>query len=142
MTSTTGVERKKKDKRVPINSIIRPIIKRLLKESPESEYLFVSPRTGTKFTSVKNSWNGILKEAGLNGKPGVDRLRFHDLRHTFISILLAKGVNPRDVQSLARHASLIQTNKYSHEIKDRLQGVVKELRIVTTDENQTHHNHS
>jgi hypothetical protein len=55
---------------------MRPIVKRLLRKNPGSEYLFVNPETGTRYTSITNSWSGILKKAGLEGKPGVDKLRF------------------------------------------------------------------
>ncbi len=43
-------KRSRKDKRVPINSAVMPIIRKLLRQNPESEYLFVSSRTGTRFT--------------------------------------------------------------------------------------------
>ena len=55
----------KKDKLVPINSEIRPILSRLLKANPGSPYVFVNPRTGDRFGAIQNSWNGILKKAGL-----------------------------------------------------------------------------
>jgi hypothetical protein len=77
-----------------------------------------------------------------DGSVGV-RFRFAP-PHTYASRLILEVVQcmeagHRDVQSLARHASLIQTNKYSHEIKDPLQGVVKDLRIVTFEEKQISH---
>jgi len=75
-------KRERRDKRVPINSVIRPIVERLLKKDIDSDYLFVNPKTQTRYTKIQNSWTTILEKAGLNGKLGVDRLRFHDLRHT------------------------------------------------------------
>lgn len=48
----TAQKRKRRDKRVPINSEVRPIIKRLLKANTGSEYLFVNPTTGTGYTKV------------------------------------------------------------------------------------------
>lgn len=88
---TYSMKRKSKDKRVPINSVTQSIVKRLLSENVHSEYLFVNPKTGTKFTAVQNSFDSIIKKAGLGGKPGVDKIRFHDLRHTAATRLAVAG---------------------------------------------------
>jgi len=45
-------KRKRKDKRVPINSAIRSILERLLKKDSDSEYLFVNPQTKTRYTKI------------------------------------------------------------------------------------------
>ena len=48
---------------------------------------------------------------------GFPNLRFHDLRHTFASILLARGVQPPVVQELLGHESITTTiNTYTHVI--------------------------
>ncbi len=40
---------------------------------------------------------------------------FHSLRHSFITILVKMGVNPKVVQALARHSSIKLTmDRYSH----------------------------
>ncbi|NMA60890.1 MAG: tyrosine-type recombinase/integrase, partial [Firmicutes bacterium] len=41
--------------------------------------------------------------------------RFHDLRHTCATLLLAKGVNPKIVQERLGHSDISMTlNRYSH----------------------------
>jgi integrase len=51
----------------------------------------------------------VLQRAGL--KP----MRFHDLRHSAVSILTAAGVHPKTVQLFARHAQIATTmDVYSH----------------------------
>lgn len=46
---------------------------------------------------------------------GLPRLRFHDLRHSCASLLLAQGVNPRTVMELLGHSQVSLTlNLYSH----------------------------
>ena len=48
-------------------------------------------------------------------KAGVRRIRFHDLRHTCASLLLAQGVAPRVVMEVLGHSQLgITMNLYSH----------------------------
>lgn len=46
---------------------------------------------------------------------GLLSIRFHDLRHTCATLLLAKGVHPKLVQALLGHASIgITMDLYSH----------------------------
>ena len=46
---------------------------------------------------------------------GLPRIRFHDLRHSCISMLVNSNFNMKDIQRYARHASFEQTaNTYSH----------------------------
>jgi len=48
-------------------------------------------------------------------KAGLPHKRFHDLRHTAASLLLAQGVHPRVVMETLGHSQISVTmNKYSH----------------------------
>jgi integrase len=48
-------------------------------------------------------------------KSGVRRIRFHDLRHTCASLLLAQGVPPRVVMHVLGHSQVsITMDLYSH----------------------------
>ncbi len=48
-------------------------------------------------------------------KAGIRRIRFHDLRHTCASMLLAQGVPARVVMDVLGHSQLaITTDLYSH----------------------------
>ncbi len=58
---------------------------------------------------VNRSFKPLLERAGLPS------IRFHDLRHTCATLLLAKGVHPKFVQALLGHASIgITMDLYSH----------------------------
>ena len=48
-------------------------------------------KTDKRYTKVQNAWDHILKDAGLYDKPGVDKLRLHDLRHTAATNLARAG---------------------------------------------------
>ena len=51
----------------------------------------------------------------LVGRAGVRRIRFHDLRHTCASLLLAQGVPARVVMDVLGHSQLaITMDLYSH----------------------------
>ncbi|MCD4727787.1 MAG: site-specific integrase, partial [Pirellulales bacterium] len=86
---------KKEPKRMPISFTIRPILAKRLKESEKCKYVFINPKTGDRFKSVKNAWNGVIKKAGLSeGRyAGVSRFRCHDLRHTAATRLAETGAN-------------------------------------------------
>lgn len=55
----------------------------------------------------------LLKRAGL------PRIRFHDLRHTAATLMLAQGINPKIVSERLGHASIsITLDLYSHVLPD------------------------
>ena len=55
-----------------------------------------------------------VKKAGLD-QPDKPRLRFHDLRHTYASPLIAQGVNVAFVSRQLGHASITTSlNTYTH----------------------------
>ncbi|MCK4430918.1 MAG: tyrosine-type recombinase/integrase, partial [Candidatus Aminicenantes bacterium] len=45
---------------------------------------------------------------------GVEGLRFHDLRYTFATRLVAKGVDIETVRDLLGHHSITVTQRYTH----------------------------
>ena len=48
-------------------------------------------------------------------KAGVLTIRFHDLRHTFATLLLSSNVNPKIVSEMLGHATIaITLDTYSH----------------------------
>jgi integrase len=58
---------------------------------------------------VADSFRPIVRRAGLSG-----RLRFHDLRHSAATLLLAQGVPQRVVMEQLGHTTLAMTQKYTH----------------------------
>jgi len=57
----------------------------------------------------RQDWKPLLKRAGL------PNIRFHDLRHTSASLLLAAGVHPKVVQERLGHSQIaITMDTYSH----------------------------
>ena len=47
-------------------------------------------------------------------RAGLRAIRFHDLRHSYASILTMRGTPPRQIQSWLGHATIHMTMRYSH----------------------------
>jgi integrase len=61
---------------------------------------------------VKRSFNPALKDAGL------PKIRFHDLRHTYASLLIEQGENIKYIQNQLGHSSpTVTLNVYAHLMK-------------------------
>lgn len=71
-------------------------------------YVFTNPRTLTAYDSFYAVWHLIRAAAEL---PDV---RIHDLRHTYASVLVNKGVSLYEVQTLLGHSSAQMTQRYAH----------------------------
>lgn len=75
--------------------------------------------TGLVFTTSigtpLDARNAVRKFHGLLKKAGLGRFRFHDLRHSCASLLLAQGVPPRTIMDILGHSQISLTmDTYSH----------------------------
>jgi site-specific recombinase XerD len=57
----------------------------------------------------------------------IPHFRWHDLRHTFISRLVMKGVDLRTVQELAGHKTISMTVRYAHLAPEHNQAAIEKL---------------
>jgi integrase len=59
---------------------------------------------------------------------GLKRIRFHDLRHTAASLMIAKGVSPKLVSRVLGHASVAFTLQvYVHVFEEQETGVTLDI---------------
>ena len=71
---------------------------------------------------VKRQFLPALSRAGLR------RIRFHDLRHTYTTLLIAQGENVKFIQSQLGHTSIEMTlDRYGHLLPDAHRGVGQRL---------------
>jgi integrase len=73
--------------------------------------LIFTTANGTPFSprNIERHFHSMLEKANL------PRIRFHDLRHTFASILLNQNVHPKVVQEMLGHSTITLTlDTYSH----------------------------
>lgn len=67
-----------------------------------------------------------LKAGGIRSDKNL--IRFHDLRHTCASLLIAQGESPKYVQKQLRHASIdITFDRYGHLFPDTNKEVSRRL---------------
>jgi integrase len=60
-------------------------------------------------------------------RAGIENFRFHDLRHTFATRLVQKGVDTYKVQRLLGHKTAAMTQRYAHHSPESLRGGVELL---------------
>ncbi len=83
---------------------------------------------------MKSLWNSILKKVGLEGKPGLDKLRPHDLKHTAATNLARKG--KKDIKFIAQylgHSDVKTTARYIHYSDEDLKTGAESLDRVPPD---------
>ena len=122
-TRTIRVEKTKSGRirHIPINNFLFQELLRLKNRNGQTNYLFFKSETGKPLTTVKTGFKAACKRAGIEG------LRFHDLRHTFASRLVASGIDIETVRSLLGHSDIKMTMRYTHSTSERKRAAVEVL---------------
>ncbi|KEA63904.1 Integrase [Marinobacterium lacunae] len=97
----------KRIRSVPLNPSAMEVLGRLGTDG-NHQYLFVSSTTGDRVTTIHKVWHRIRKKAGL------PKLRLHDLRHQYASLLVNNGRTLYEVQHILGHSNPVVTQRYAH----------------------------
>jgi integrase len=100
-----------KTARIPLNDDAYDILSSWREQSEkrgDDDLIFPSPKTGDKLENARRSWEGVLREAG------IENFRWHDMRHDFASQLVMRGVDLTVVCELLNHSNLKLTMRYAH----------------------------
>ncbi len=108
---------------IPINDFLFHEFQRLARANGSAEYVFLNPRNRKRLVDTSTGFDTANKRAHITG------LRFHDLRHTFASRLVARGVDLITVKDLLGHHSVITTQRYTHSNADQKRRAVQALII-------------
>jgi site-specific recombinase XerD len=113
---------------VPMNANVRSILG-TLESRGRSPYVLPSAKGSTPLDAhnfVRRVFRPALKRAG------IEAFRWHDLRHTFASRLVMRGVDLRSVQELLGHTDIKMTLRYSHLSPAHLLAAVERLPTAPT----------
>jgi integrase len=99
-------------RKIPITASLREVLERRRlgpdgKAHGPDAHVF-GDETGGRVGRITTAWNATCRRAGIEG------LRFHDLRHEFISRLLEAGVAIHKVRDWAGHRSIATTGIYAN----------------------------
>lgn len=111
-----------KDRVVYISDVAAEHIKIYLdKRRIESDVLFVSKNTGTKYTP-----GGVLELVmRIGAKAQVDGVHPHRFRRTFASEMYRRGMDINTISKLMGHTNIATTQRYIYTASDQLQAEYK-----------------
>jgi len=110
-----------KTRHVPLNEEAAAILRAWKKQSEIKDTLVFAGKDGKPFNDVRTSWVGALKDAK------VENFRWHDLRHTFASNLVMRGVDLNTVRELLGHSDYKMTLRYAHLAPEHKAAAVNKL---------------
>lgn len=84
----------------------------------ESGYVFINAKTNKPYTTIKTGFAEACRRANIKD------LRFHDLRHTVGTRLVANGADLQTVKEYLAHSSLTTTQRYTHPVKENMKRAV------------------
>ncbi|MGC2857562.1 tyrosine-type recombinase/integrase [Novispirillum sp. DQ9] len=101
--------------RIPLSPAAKRLL--LLHRGPRaaSGYVFPGRSPGNPRSTVRGAWERAKTAAALPTD-----LRLHDLRHSFASALVNRGIPLHEVGVLLGHSQLSTTARYAHHAPDRL----------------------
>jgi len=108
LTVRAGTAKSGKTRHIPLNRSTREMLAAWREWcGPDKRYVFEA-RAGKPLKDARTSWEQVLKAAG------IANFRWHDMRHTFASWLVMRGVDLNTVRELLGHSNYAMTLRYAH----------------------------
>jgi integrase len=99
----------KRTEHVPLSNAALALLSAMLSEAdPQNPYLFPGDAPDKPLSDIKKFWRSLCRSAGL------EKLRLHDLRHSYASNLVSQGVSLHIVGKLLGHTQPQTTARYAH----------------------------
>ncbi len=113
----------KRMRSVPLNDSALHVLDQLDTEG-EFEHLFVNRQTRQPYTTIMKVWERLRAKAGL------PKLRIHDLRHAYASLLVSSNRTLYEVQQILGHSDPKVTMRYSHLSAKALQDAARSASVI------------
>jgi len=126
MTITTTREKTSDTRTIPINQTALAVLKERARVKSISGYVFFN--AANKMIdrwNLKSRFNEAVKESG------IEKFRFHDLRHSFATRLAQGGVDIYKISKLLGHKDVTTTQRYAHHYPESLRSSVELLDSAT-----------
>lgn len=115
---------------IPMTPEVRSILLSIHQKRLNGSFIFVEKNgEEVKYAHVYRRFGKAQEKAGITNK-----IRFHDLRHSFASNYMMNGGNVFDLQKLLGHTKIDMTMKYAHFTPDHLQGSLRFMNMMGENE--------
>jgi integrase len=105
-------------------------------EAAEGRFVFSGLNPDRPLTDVKRSWLAVCRASGLAERAGAAAdgggaetwkatVRLHDLRHTYASILVSRGLSLPVIGALLGHSQPQTTARYAHLLDEPLRAATE-----------------
>ncbi|WP_299889265.1 tyrosine-type recombinase/integrase [uncultured Ruegeria sp.] len=78
-------------------------------------YVILGESDDGPLNNLQKPWRRIRKTAGL------EDVRIHDVRHTYVSVAMRDGIDPFTLKEIMGHKNLTTTLRYAHLADDAVQ---------------------
>lgn len=112
---------------VPMTGEVRALLLALHQKNQGNPLVFLeADGTEVKYAHIYRRFHKAQDKAGITNK-----IRFHDLRHSFASNYMMNGGNVFDLQKLLGHTDIKMTMRYAHFTPDHLQNSIKFMNMTS-----------
>lgn len=113
----------KKARLVPCNEILRDELERLSSgKTFRTDQTIFQSGAGTPVS--RDNFDGRVFQIDLK-ESGLKKIRFHDLRHTATTLMIAEGLDLKTVQEICGHKEITTTMRYVHLLGDSVRQAAK-----------------
>ena len=133
MTVRAAYAKNGESRSVPMNKVLTETLRAVRMTALARDHVFCN-RHGVPYRSFRTSFERAVRKAGLTD------FTFHDLRHTFASRLVMRGVDLPTVKELLGHKTIAMTLRYTHPSSDHKQRAVSMLEQVSEQSPSNFHN--
>lgn len=112
---------------IPMTSEVRSTLQSLSQKGSSSSFVFLeSNGEPVKYAHIYRRFGNAQNKANMANK-----IRFHDLRHTFASNFMMSNGNLFDLQKILGHTKIDMTMRYAHFSPEHLQNSTKFMSITS-----------